>query len=197
MIRDQNIEWVRQREFINVTQFNGILETLVSAASTGAIVEMSTLGYMGMPVSANDQIQHVMSFPSYWDIHQPIGVRVVYVALTAASANDSITWEVKYDQADENEALIAPTTALDTLIAADVITSAQTTAAAILKSPRGIIVADKFDESALDGFFGFYVKCTAISTMGNDEANLLGVEWDYYPRWTVGGPNTDPDDRID
>lgn len=202
MIRDRNIEWARQRLYIPVWQFQGFtpvnaapaaqttsdVMTSVDDAAPG-LNEVGALGFMGLPMTANDSVTHVMGFPSFWDITKEIGVRVHWTADIggAAVATDAASWAVVYDQVDADEALAAPATALNTTIANDVYGS--TTDAIYKITNRGIINANTFDVSALDGLFAFNVELDAVTTFSADEVNLLGIAFDYYPALTVGGHN--------
>jgi len=198
MIRDRNIQWARQRLYIPVTNFTGYDDALASLADAApAIVELDALEFAVLPCAANDSVSHIMAFPSMWDITKEIGVRVFWTAVAAASATtDAATWIVLYDQADEDELIIAPATALDTpIVALDVLGTLDNSP--LKKTSRGIINANKFDEAAMAGTFAFNIELDAVTTFSGDEPVLLGIEFDYYPMLTVGPINTDKDDQVD
>lgn len=185
MIRDKNIKWARQRMFIPVWQFQGIIGDLVSMDDVApAIAEFSTFGFGCMPFAPNDSVSHIMEFPSCWDITKEIGVRVVWGQISG-TATQTADWILLYDQADEGEVLAAPATVLDTIIPLGDVAGATLT---WKKSSRGIFAADTFDEAALDGTLAFNLELQA-DTLADDQARLLGVSFDYYPRLTVGGIN--------
>jgi hypothetical protein len=195
MIRDRNIEWARQREFIPVAQMD-VTGAGVSHHSTApALGELGTLDLTDMPMTADDIVTKTMFFPSYWDTKQEIGVRVIWTAVGNDATTDAATWIILYDQVDEDEQIILPATVLSVPITALDVYGFSTTSN-MKKTSRGIINANTFDEAALDGLFTFSVELQAVTTFGADEVSLLGTLWDYYPRWTVGGPNTNKDDRI-
>lgn len=194
MIRDRNIQWARQRMYIPVWQFQGWInngdgQTFDSAAiSTPPILsELAALGIMGLQIADEDEIRHTMEFPSVWDITREIGVRVIWTYDATATVADNVTWLFLYDQVDVGEAIAAPATALNTAITNQ--TATATTLLTLMRSPRGIINANTFDSSALDGLFTFKIEASVVDTFSADEPHLLGVSFDYYPRWTVGGPN--------
>ena len=202
MIRDRNIEWARQRMYIPMWHFQGLepINAVPGTQTTSDVMtsaddaapgmnEIGALGFMGMPMTANDSVSHVMGFPSFWDIRKEIGVRVHWTADIggAAVATDAAEWLVVFDQVDADEALAAPATALNTVIANDVYGS--TTDAIYKITERGIINANVFDVSALDGLFAFNVELQAVTTFSGDEVNLLGIAFDYFPLLTVGGHN--------
>ncbi len=197
MIRDKNIQWARQRLYIPVTSWTGILETYVSTDGTGIIVEPNgDQNFNGLQCAAGDVLHHTMEFPSFWDITKEIGVRCIWTPDTAlVAADDQLLWTFLYDQADEDEVIADAATALSTAIAIDVISSTQTGQYAYLRSPRGVINADVFDEDALDGFFHFQVTATTLTSITDDIPFLLGVSFDYYPRLTVGGVNNNAQAR--
>ncbi len=201
MIRDRNIEWARQRMYIPVWQFQGyeLVEgtpNTFAGMDTGApaFAEVSTFGYKGMLIAAaNDAVSHIIEFPSFWDITKPIGVRVRYAVLATAALDDAIVWSVVYDQADVAEVLVNPATALNTVIATQ--SPSVVTAGVTYRSPRGIINANVFDDSALDGMFAFTLAVPTLTQFDADQVSLLGISFDYVPRMTVGGYNDNVEAR--
>jgi hypothetical protein len=197
MIRDRNIEWARQRDYFCYTTFNGY--TPDTQASLGAGVPIwadlgSTTELTGLTLDATaDAVSFSIAFPSYWDIQKEIGIRWHMLQQATAALTDSVTPTTTYNQSDNGEALVTPATALDTVIPATL--APTTTAMATFYTNRGIIAANTFDENALDGTIAFLTDF-AYSGYTNGELHVLGCSIDYYPRWTVGGPNTNKDDRI-
>ncbi len=195
MIRDRNIEWARQRMYIPVWQFQswllaeGTPNTFKGMdAGDPTFAEVSTLGYKGMSIAAQaDAASHIIEFPSFWDITKEIGVRVRWAVNGAVATSDAIVWTFVFDQADVAEALVNPATALNTVIATQ--SPTVTTTLTNYRSPRGVINANVFDESALDGLLAFTVAAGTLTSFSADEVVLLGVTFDYYPRMTVGGYN--------
>ena len=195
MIRDRNIKWARQRLYIPVGHMSLTTIGVSMHDTVPALVELGTdKEIAAMAMTADDRVTHSMEFPSMWDIEEEIGVTVAWSAKDAAIATDAATFIFLYDQVDEDEAIIAPATALDTAIVALDLYGA-TTDQLLKKTSRGIINANTFDLAALDGFFSFQVELDAVTTFSADEVELLGVIFDYYPRWTVGGPNIEVNSR--
>ena len=197
MIRDNKIEWARQRLYIPVGHMSLTTVGLSMHSTVPGLVELGTdKEIAALAMTDNDAISHSMEFPSFWDISEEIGVRVLWSAKDAAIGTDAATFIFLYDQVDEDEGFIAPATALDTAIdALDLLGG--TTDQMLKRTSRGIINANTFDEAALDGFFSFQVELDATTTFGADEVEMLGVSFDYYPNWCVGTQHSDKLDRID
>lgn len=186
-LKDRNIAWARQRMYIPVANFQGISGDFVSLDDAApALVEMGSIGIANLPMAPNDSVSHVMMFPSFWDIEDEIGVRIMWTQI-AGETTESANWIFLYNQSDVGEALIASATALDTPIT---LTQVGGVASTLIRSSRGIINAFTFDESALDGFLTFNVELDA-DTYADDEARLLGVVFDYKPKFTLGGFNVE------
>lgn len=195
MIRDRNIQWARQRMYIPVGHMSLTTVGLSMDDTVPGIVELGTdKTIAAMALTDADIVAHAFEFPSFWDIEEEIGVTVCWSAKDAAIATDAATFIVLFDQVDVDEGFIAPATALDTTITALDLYGA-TTDQLLKKTSRGIINANTFDDSALDGFFAFNIELDAVTTFSADEVELLGISFDYYPRWTVGGPNLEVDSR--
>ena len=188
MIRDKNIQWARQRLYIPVGHMSLTGGGVSMENTVPALAEVSASALAGMDMTANDIVAHHMEFPSFWDITKEIGVAVWWTAKDAAIATDAATFIILFDQVDEDELIIIPATALSTAITA-LDLYGTTNNQALKKTARGVINADTFDESALDGFFAFSIELDAVTTFSADEVILLGVSFDYYPRLTVGGVN--------
>jgi len=188
-IRDFNIEWARQRLYIPVGHMSLTGAGVSMHSTVPALVELGTdKEIAAMAMTANDAVSHSMEFPSQWDITHEIGVRVLWSAKDAAIATDAAHFIVLFDQVDEDEGFVAPATALDTVITALDLYGA-TTDQLLKRTDRGIINANTFDPSALDGFLSFQIELQAVTTFSADEVELLGISFDYYPRMTVGGVN--------
>jgi hypothetical protein len=183
MIRDRNIQYKRQRDYISYIDFDVTGAGASLEASAPAFGEIAAIGVGGMPMTTDDQITKLLQFPTYWDITQEIGVTVVYTALAAASAGDTCQWIVLYDQADVDEPVIFPLTVLDTTIAQSTYTEG--TANAVNRTSRGIINANTFDDAAQLGMLCWDVELSNDDTFEADEVFFLGLSIDYYPSLTV------------
>lgn len=194
-IRDLNVEWARQRLYIPVGHMSLTGAGVSMHVTVPALVELGTdKEIAAMAMTANDAVSHSMQFPSFWDVTKEIGVRVLWSAKDAAIATDAAHWIVLYDQVDVDEGFIAPATALDTVITALQLYGA-TTDQLLKRSDRGIINANTFDVSALDGFFSFQIELQAVTSFSADEVELLGISFDYFPRMTIGGENATLESR--
>lgn len=190
-IRDNDIERARQRMYIPVWQFSGWVEStgVLGSAGVGAGVpaELATTGLVGLPVDADDEISHIMEFPSFWDIAEEIGVRVRWCAVAHNSAADSMEWLFNYGTWPDGTAIAAPAATLNTALVAQTIGS--TTTLTHKRTARGVINRNTFSEANLDGLFGFMITAADIGTFTADEARLLGVTFDYMPAYAVGVQN--------
>lgn len=199
-IRDNDINFARHRLYVPVSQFQGLIpinaapgsqttsDLLTSVAdSAPTLIEFGTLGFTGLQCGVADSIQHVMEFPSFWDIESEIGVRVWWTAfpVTSLAVTDTATWLFRYDQADEGEQLTGqPTTALNKAITADAYGGTLT--GIWMRSPRGIINPRTFDRAALDGILRFEVELDATNDFEAAEVYLMGVSFDYLPSVALG-----------
>jgi hypothetical protein len=177
--------------FVSPTNASSV-ETLVADESlTGMddgdpeITEVTALGYGGILIAtAGDSFSHLdIVHPSQWDVQQEIGVRVIYTTNATVSITDSITWAVTYAQSDIQEALVAPTTALDTVIAAQ---TPSTTSLGLRRTSRGIINANKFDYASRLGGIGWNVEADALSGYEVTDVVFLGLEIDFIPQLCAG-----------
>jgi hypothetical protein len=192
MIRDRNIEWLRQVRRIPVGEFGfygaAAGPTTAVAKLTGLddgaplLDELGALGYFGGEIAAAGDSFTTLDLvtPTLIDVEQPIGVRVIWANNGAVATTDSVTWIVTYDQCDFNEALVAPSTPLDTAITT-LQKPAATTTLVLKRTARGIINANKFDFTARQGVIAWNVEADAIGTFSADEIQFLGLEIDYMP----------------
>lgn len=190
-IRDNDIERARQRMYIPVWQFQGYVEatdTLGSAGGGAAVPqELAGIRMSSLTMVEDDEIAHVMEFPSFWDITEEIGVRVRWVAVGHNATTDAIRWGFSYGTFPDGTVLATPATALDTILVDQTIGS--TTTLTHKRTARGIINRNTFAESNLDGMFGFEIVASSVTTFTGAELRLLGVSFDYMPVYSVGGQN--------
>ena len=177
------------------TGITGVQSTsiTVSPVSLGAGVptlsEISTLNISGLEINAaSDAIDHLdLVTPTLADLSEPIGVTVLWAHATGCALTDSITWRVRYSQADPGETLTAAATVLSTAIAAQLPVS--TSGPKIKRSSRGIINANTFDATARRGSLTWNIDVSATSgftlSAGSSEVWLLGLEIDYIPKATA------------
>ena len=144
------------------------------------IAEVSTFGFGGVEIAAaGDSLTTLdLWLPPHFDPEQEIGVRVLWTTNGAVAASDAITWLVTYKQSDVGEALAAPATALDTVIAS---ASPVTTTLLLRRTARGIINANKFDYTARQGALAWNVEADVLTGFSADEVVFLALELDYVP----------------
>lgn len=184
MIRDRNIDWLRQKRVIPYSDFNPVVSSGTNLKGIGAgapeVAEVSTFGFAGFACTPNDDFATLdLQTPSIVDPTKEIGVRVIYTVDETPAADDAVLWIVLYDQVDDNEAMVAPATALDTTIASAL--DGGTTGRILRRSSRGIINANKFDFTARQGALAWSVEEQATTQYTNDKVIFLGLEIDYIP----------------
>jgi hypothetical protein len=192
MIRDRNIEWTRTVARIPASDF-GLGQAAAGPTTAAAALqglddgaplagEVSSFGYYGINIAAaGDSFTTLnIDLPPDIDPTKEIGVRVLWVNDGAVATTDAITWLVTYDQVDVGEALAAPSTALNTVIASQ--SPAATTTLILKRSSRGIINADTFDETFRQGALAINVEADVLTGFSADEVVFLGLEIDYIPR---------------
>ena len=179
MIRDRNVDWKPGRWFLPGTTFNG------DAYDAGAVAlgEVSTFGY-GAPLmaAAGDLVCHHTMVPNDWDPEYPLGFKVWWTSGSSTVA-DTISWKVAIDFKVEGETLIAPTTALDTVVALlDNVTGAYDQQ----KTARGIKNKSWLTRAQVDAGADmmFHVEMDAFAAGLSESKFLLGLEIDYVVRMT-------------
>jgi len=189
MIRDRNIDWLRQIRRIPAHRFFGDAVVASTITTLAALIgfdegapehlEVSSFGYGGISIGATGDNMSVLDLehPCQWNPQQEIGVRCLWTTNGSVDTADTVTWTVTYDQADEGEALGAATTALDTVI---VVQSPTATTLLLRRSGRGIINANTFDFTSRAGALGWTVDC-AYTGFSTNEIVFLGLEIDYIP----------------
>ncbi len=189
MITDRNLARKRLLHRIPASDFitgqiTGASVLLDSFDDGDAIFnEFSSFGFGGFSIAAaGDSVTaFVPNLLQIADLSETIGVRVLWGCDGTPAATDDVTWAVLYDQADPGEALAAPATALDTVIANH--EPAHTTASRLERTSRGIINANTFDETAKLGTFAVNVEADVLNGYSANEVVFLGVEFDYMPHY--------------
>ncbi len=187
MITDRNLARKRLLQRIPASAF-------ISGQVTGAAVlldgwgagdplynEFNSLGFGGFSIAAagDTVVALVPELLPVADLSEEIGVRVLWACDGTPAATDDVTFLALYDQADPGEALAAPATALDTVIANH--EPAHTTPYVLERTARGIINANTFDETAKLGTLAVSIEADVLTGYSADEVVFLGVEFDYLP----------------
>lgn len=191
MIADRNLHRKRLLKRYPATDFiTGQVtggSTILDSFDDGAtqFLEFSTFGFGGMSIAAaGDSFSAILyDFLPLCDLSKEIGVRVIFAADATPGATDVVEWVVLYDQADIGEALAAPATALDTVIATH--TPGHTTASRQERTGRGIINANKFDEAAKLGSLAVNIEANTLTNYGADEVKFMALEFDYMPHLLI------------
>lgn len=194
-IRDGAIAWARQRLWVPYMSFSGYVEatdTFQSDDTGNPIPASVNSGLAGLLMASGNGVVHAMPFPSFFDIEHDIGVRIRWIVVGTVAVSDTVVWAFTYNQSDTEESHSDPITALNTTIATQ--SPLVTTTLIHYRSPRGIINANTFDEAAIDGMLAFRIQPT-LTGFEATEVHLLGVEFDYYPKMTLGGVNDTVESR--
>jgi len=191
MISANKLAVVQQTLYIPVWHFQSIGQV------TGASIQLDTTGSgdaVFAPInslaqngllmaSAGDDVHHFMAIPTDWAREHNISVSVVYTTGSATAA-DTIDWKFLYHLiAPETAAdtIVIPATALDTVIAQDTVHG---TAYVVQRSPQGVINGDTI--AAADRYMSFLVEMDAFAAGLTEDKLLLGVEFEYTPKWYKG-----------
>lgn len=161
--------------------------------SNAALAEVSTFGILGcLFILAGATVRCLFTLPEGMRRSAPLYLRVVY-ATAGTTAADTITWKVFYEKFLEGVAISATVNdALDTVIAED--TTGTTTAYAVLKSPWGVINANKFDDNTTTIILEVELDATAIDIAGSELTYMLALEYSYEAQKEV---NVGTDDALD
>jgi len=181
MLLQRTIPWKRAVRRIPWTEFHQVSATGASfgaGAAVAAQISTFTVGGMVIGAAADEWGVIDMQTPLLFDPREELGLRVLWAQIATGEEADDLKFIVTYDQVDAGEALAAPSTALDTLIAQQ--TNVGGTTLLYHQTSRGIIDADTFDMKARQGIFLWKVEAD-VSGFADNEAVFLGLEIDYMP----------------
>jgi hypothetical protein len=190
MIRNRNIDSLREQRVIPWNEFNVTVGTASGGAGAVTYEELSTFAYGGIGAgAAGDEFSALdLVTPSRMDPRHEIGARVIWTVEGTVATDDAILWQVRYDQCDIGEALSAPQanpsgTNLDTAILVQ--SPSATTTLKLYRTSRGTIDKNSFDFTARQGVIAWNVEAGTLTQFGANEAVFLGLIIDYIPLWTV------------
>jgi len=193
MISSNKIHRLRQIDFIPVTQFQGLTTAATVFVSVGAgaavFQEVSTFGINGCLLDNDaDEVSHFMRIPSKWDRDNNLYVRFIF-ATESVTAADTILWKFLYGLfTPGTDALAAPATALDTVLASQAVTG--TTRTLERSSVAGVINGGTIADANL--YMAF--TCSKVSDVGIAESIFfLGVEFEYTVKQDRGNLVTEPE----
>jgi hypothetical protein len=204
---DRGIAWRRKFMFFPASQVQNMKNVAASdvfvqadGLAADVLTEITGTDYFAQLCTASGVLDTGSSFvvgplaiPYDLDPAKNVGVGVVYTHDLTGTLT-SATWAVTYSfinfganvynsagAAVAAQAVTEPTTALDTVIAAQ--TNMTTNSLEILVSPRGIINASKL--ASTSGLWGFRARLSAASAV-TDKIWALGILIDYDVRKTLG-----------
>lgn len=159
-----------------------------TAASIPKLVELGALGVVALVMpTAGDDVRHLMLIPSTWNRKHPIYVRCIW-STDSATIADTIDWKFLYLAVTPDlTELIAPATALDTVIPQDTVPVA--TAKVINRTAQGKINARTIADAAL--YLAFICEMDAKAAGLSEDVFFHGVEFEYTPHF---GPLNAVDD---
>ena len=189
-VRDRSMDWLRTEYWIGADRFNPIGAAAATLTGIGAnapvMAELGALGLGGFATSPNDDMACLdLQVPRLMNPDEEIGVRVVYTADEATATTDAVTWIVLYDQVDFGEAIVAPATALNTVLVSE--TADATVDTALKRTARGVINAGVLDWTSRQGAISWAVENQATTTYTTDAVVFLGLLIDYYPKLCIDG----------
>ena len=198
-IKEKNTDQMRQSRIITLSEFYGANSEDNSDASGsqegfGAgepiLTEISTSMVGGGFVGAAGDMWATIDFqtPRLCNPDEEIGVRVHYMSTSgAAVGTDDITWIVKYDVFNHDEAMgNTPAEDLDTAIGEHRPGAGIATARTLARTARGVINASSFTWANRSAGIMWRVEADAMDFATNELA-FLGLEIDYVPKWCKDG----------
>ena len=185
MIRDSNVDWMRKRLWVPA---QGGLNTMITAtgptgAGTGAApwVEVSTFDFSGIDCDNTDVYGFAFKLPYDVDPKYNLGFRWCYTSGETAASN-IFTATTLVDIKANGAALVAATTALDTVVAAH---THPNIAFALNWTARGIKNKNFATREQIEAG-AFLVGKATIALTGLATAVLLGLEMDYVSQMCRG-----------
>lgn len=194
MFTPSKLQFMRQRRFISVMQFQGIqqkaldgnaanIDTVLQSAGAGnpLLTEIGTTGIMGLLMAAaGDDVRHCMAIPGDWDRAQAINVYVHWATEAASATSRAAVWKFLYGLIiPETTAIATPATVLDTAIASD---PAKGTAKVWQRSPAGVLKGGTIADAVLALAFLVELDDYPTTTTFTENKYLLGVEFEYAPK---------------
>jgi hypothetical protein len=192
MIRNRNIDSLREQRVIPWNEFNVTVGTASGGAGAVTYEELSTFAYGGIGAGASGDEFSALDLvtPSRMDPRHEIGARIIWTVEGTVATDDAILWQVRYDQCDIGESLVVPQSAgagtgtdLDTVIASQ--SPSVATSLKLYRTSRGTIDKNSFDFTARQGVIAWNVEAGTLTQFGPNEAVFLGLIIDYIPLWTM------------
>jgi hypothetical protein len=163
-----------------------------AAAGTPAWTVVTGLNlWLPSIVAAGDTWQHLMEIPAVWDRGFDIRVRPIWTSAAAAVGARTLTFIFLYQNVDPTvTALAAPTTALNTVLVAH---APRGTSLAVERTNNdsvgvdrpGVITGKSLSSGAR--YLHFTLEADAIDAAFVEAKWLMGVEFEYTPKYTAIG----------
>lgn len=183
--RDRNFGWERKRVYIANSQFTGLVSAAAGSifAAAGAAItdEISTTGITAAQLAdAADALVDFRPVPADCDVTYPIRFRA-YWSSDSSAATDDATIRIRYKAIHDQEAIAAPDTVLDTVIAEDRLGGQYF----MCKTAWGILNADTLTDG---DYLGIEIlSATHDVTIASEFVWIFGYEMEYTPKFTEGG----------
>ena len=181
-ISANKLKMVRQRTFLPVQSHGGFLgsaETgLVDAGVTQA--EVAAAGYGAAVFASGEQFCWFNLIPNDWDRDNNLYIRVVFTSASTTAADDFL-FTCLYDAIVPNndDVIILPATALDTIIPGDT-TGTDATGDALKITEPGIINGGSIGNTAT------YIAFVIDATTADAVPEVFGLEIEYTPKLYKG-----------
>lgn len=178
MIRDHNVEWLEEIEYLPAQSFQTYVTGAGIAAGDPVFAEVASSGISGISIAAaNDAISTYWHMGNRVDITKQIRFRV---ALSTSGGADAETPAVTYTAYVANTTVITdPVTALNTAIPAMTLVAGD----ALNFSDFGRINRNVLSDTTCGLGLKIVIPMAVASA---DEISLMGLEIRYTPRRTAG-----------
>ncbi len=175
-IPDSSWNWLRRKGrplrplYIPVTEFSGYLTDTFLGTGTPALENIDSLNIVGARIEAvNDACHHLWRIPLDFNVDSNIRISCVWTT-NSSDTSETATWKAEYSPIASGETLIAPSTALDTVISADTVLGSYK----IAESPYGTIFNGNLNHG---DYVNLKISLSAVSGLNpaSDIVFLLGV----------------------
>jgi len=100
MIRNRNIDSLREQRVIPWNEFNVTTGTASGGAGAVTYEELSSFAYGGIGVTASGDEFSALDLvtPTRMDPRHEIGARIIWTVEGTVATDDAVLWQVRYDQ---------------------------------------------------------------------------------------------------
>ncbi len=167
---NQKLSRPKRPLYIPVTEFSGYLSSSFLGTGAPNLEQINSLGIVGARIEAvTDACHHLFYIPKDFNVDTNIRIAAVW-GTNSSDTSESATWKVEYSAIAVGETLIAPATALNTVIAADNVLGAYKVA----ESAYGTIFRGNLNHG---DYLHLKISLSAVSGLNpaSDIVFLLGI----------------------